>query len=75
MYIVAIVIGYLLGMPSPAALLSGIRKTSLKTNGSGSLGATNPSTQQPNVRGNPIVSLRFLCYSILTGTARPLYQR
>lgn len=41
MYIVAIMIGYLLGMLSPAALLSRIKKTSLRENGSGNLGATN----------------------------------
>ena len=41
MYIIAIIIGYLLGMLSPAALLSRMKKIDLKAFGSGNLGATN----------------------------------
>lgn len=41
MYIIAIVIGYLLGMLSPSALLAKLKKTNLREIGSGNLGATN----------------------------------
>ncbi|MBQ7800740.1 MAG: glycerol-3-phosphate 1-O-acyltransferase PlsY [Oscillospiraceae bacterium] len=41
MYIIVVIIGYLLGMLSPAALLSRLKKKDLRKNGSGNLGATN----------------------------------
>lgn len=41
MYVVAIIIGYLFGMLSPAAFLSKVKQKSLKEHGSGNLGATN----------------------------------
>lgn len=40
-YIFSVIIGYLLGCLSPAALISKIKRKNLRKNGTGNLGATN----------------------------------
>ena len=40
-YLISVIIGYLLGSVSPAALIGKIKKINLRKNGTGNLGATN----------------------------------